>query len=131
MNPELLNNLLKPFKAFNILGKVTVNSALNPLLWAMTIFLIFMGVILILGTVDFWIIVIFIIIFLLIVLCLLTGFLYFMFKKPDYLRSESYQLQRYGIEMMGEKNKENTPQIIEAEKETKNLFQIIKKARNK
>lgn len=129
MNPDLLNNLLKPFKAFSVLGKVTVNSALNPLLWAMGILLFFMAVILISGKVDFLITIIFIVLLFLIIICLIGGFLYFMLKKPDYLRSESYQLQRYSMEMMGEKNKEIVHQVIEAEDETKSIGQIPRRVK--
>lgn len=124
MDTEILNTILKPLKAFGLLGKISVNSALNPLLWAMGIFLFFMAAILISGQVDFLIIIIFVILLFLIVLCLLGGFLYFMFKKPDYLRSETYQLQRYSMEMMGEKNKELVSQVIEAESDTKSIAQL-------
>ncbi len=49
-----------------------------------------------------------------------------MFKKPDYLRSETFQLQRYNMEMMGEKNKEIVPQAIEAEGDTKSRVKLPK-----
>lgn len=124
-------DLLKPFKAINILGKVTVNSILNCLLWAMTIFLFFLTIIIISGKSDVWITVTFIILLALIVLTILGGFIYCVVCKPDYLRSESFQQQKYTMEMMGEKNKEISGEVIDMIGGAKKPLQLPAKKRKK
>lgn len=61
-----------------------------------------------------------IIIFLLLLLTILTLYYlyrdyYFMHNHPEYLRSETYQLQKQQLEMMGSQAKEVPAQTIEAQ----------------
>lgn len=113
----LFNNFGKLFRAVGFLGKVSVNSALNPLLWLVGIFLLFFFIALF-HKLEFWIIAVLLFFLFLILATLLCSFVYLMLKKPDYLRSESYQIQKINMESLGEKNKEASPRIIEAQSES-------------
>lgn len=114
---HLFNNFGRLFRAAGFLGKVNVNSALNPLLWLTGIFLLFFFVVLF-HKLEFWIVVTLLIFLFLILVTVLGSFIYFMLKKPDYLRSESYQIQKINMESLGEKNKEISSQVIEAQDES-------------
>lgn len=104
-------------KIVNIKNAKNVNSALNPLLWLIGIFLLFFFVVLF-HRLEFWITAVLLIFLFLILITILGCFIYFMLKKPDYLRSESYQIQKINMESLGEKNKETSPLIIEAQSES-------------
>ena len=86
------------------ISKVAAKSAVNPILWlsalislplcALAAFTdpplkwIFVGI----GSIP--------------ILLTCVGFIYFMLKKPDYLRSEKFHIQKYSLEYLGEKGKE-------------------------
>lgn len=95
----------------NLAGKVTVRSSVNPLLWA--------GLVIALPlfyladkTDSNGMRIAFFIIASLIVLSILFAYFYFMFIKPDYLRSEEYQLKKQALEIYGDQGKELTEQQI-------------------
>lgn len=103
----------------SLFGKVTVKNVLESHIWLIGIFVFFiviMGIfhvdLLIIGGVF------------LLLLILVGHYMYshnfFMRNKPDYLRSETFQLQKQQQEMLGEKGKE-IPDVVIAEQPLKQL----------
>lgn len=96
---------LDPTKSLqSLVGKVIVRSSINPLLWLCGVISLPSLIILAFSNNSN------VQIFLAILACLplLAVFLaygYFMFKNPDYLRSEKFQSQQHAMDLHDEKNK--------------------------
>lgn len=118
--------------ANNLFGKINVRSVQNSQIWLLGVFLLFIVVSAIMN-INIW--VIFCLVLLLAVLTIQYIYRdnYFMRNHPEYLRSESYQLQKQQLEMMGSQSKELPAQDIEAlpviERPKDNKF--LKKGGNK
>lgn len=124
-----ISDLLKNFsKNIGVIGRVKAKSALESFNWIIAIYLTFLVPALFifkneLIIVGFMLAFLF---FLLLFYVIFYGFL--MIKKPDYLRTEEFQLHKYEMEMMGQKNKEIPAVIIESEPvlENQNLPKLKK-----
>ncbi len=86
-----------------VLRTIRVKSAVNPLLWlcgliSLPLFLIQF----VLGSFLFYLSSIAI----LPIIAVLVAYFYFMFKNPDYLRSEEFHIQKKSLELIGEKGQE-------------------------
>ena len=84
------------------LARLKVDSALNPCLWFAAIAFPFGAVVMVMTT--GWVQIAGLMIFVLLPVVLFAiGFLYFMVKSPDKLRSEQYELRRFALELIEEK----------------------------
>ena len=133
-----MNELLKNFfgkagdfiQGVGFVNKITVNSSLNPLLWFVALLLIFVFFSPLVGLsmeIVFIIVKLVVILFFVLIVC----YLYFMFKNPDCLRSETYLTKRLQIEAMGQKNKEISATIIEGSLNTQNTKLLKPGKKNK
>lgn len=95
-------------KISDVGGKISVKSALNPILWlcgiTITPILVAISVI----KKPIWLMVILLILIVLIVVIALFSFLYLLFKDPDKLQSEEYQLRKQEMELIQRKGEEDS-----------------------
>jgi len=110
----------------SLFGKITVKNVLESHIWLIGVLTLFITIMSILH-VSLWVIGG---IFLL--LAVLVGYYmyshnYFMRKKPEYLRSETFQLQKQQLEMLGRKGKEVPAEEIIQGKSIKQLPKPVKK----
>jgi len=125
---DLLEKFGGVIRSAGIIGKISVNSVLNSLIWVIALFCIVL-ITSFFAKVDDWRIV-WIIIFLgLVLIVFLFCFGYFAKKDPNALRSEKYNLEtrRYDLEMMGQKNKEIPLEAIVMESSEKIKPKAIQK----
>lgn len=139
MQPKSVTPFSLKFNLNQVFGKIYVSSILKDMIYVLAFFTVFVFLLAIFHVAT-WIIVLSFLI--------LIGFLIFfgycynwlMHNNPDSLKSESYQLGKQQLEMMGNKNNEVPAQVIEAEpvikkpKEKTNKKQIkapVGKGRNK
>jgi hypothetical protein len=99
---ESIFNLLS--KAEFIFGKVKVSSILNSMLWV-CFFISLPSFYFSVSSTGIWKCMYFGIAILPILITCFT-YIYFVWKNPDYLRSESFQIQKRTLEYLGEKGKE-------------------------
>jgi hypothetical protein len=88
--------------AHSAISRITLRSALNPLLWfclPMAIFFVWVGLTLAHGNVQ----IVLVIFGMVQALFPIAGFVYFAVFKPDYLRSENYQIQKDAMGILGAK----------------------------
>jgi len=78
-------------------AKVLRSSVIGPLAW-MTVILISAILLAFFFKIPLFIVIIFIIFFCLVMTIFVFAYMYFMFKNPDYLRSEFYFIQKLAIE---------------------------------
>lgn len=92
-----MDQWLKSIEAFA--GKITVRSAVNPLLWLCAVVsLPCLYLYAQTGKIFFAVLASFPI------AAVLFAYFYFLCTNPDYLRSEDYQLRRHSLEMLGDKD---------------------------
>lgn len=104
---EVLDKLGGVVRGAGIIGKISVNSSLNPLIWIIGLFCLVLVTSFFTGVNDWR--VVFVVIFLgVLLLAVLLAYAFFAKTNPDALRSETYNLEakKYQYEMMGQKNKE-------------------------
>ena len=118
-----------PFPQFpqiklNIFEKVSVSSVLKDMIYVIIFIALAIMLLGIFNPNAWWIAIFFLVVLsgLLIFFC--VCFYWLMKNRPDLLRSESYQLRKQQIEMMGNKEKEVPAQVIEGE-------QVIEKPKEK
>lgn len=61
--------------------------------------------------VDSWVVVVFFVVAIILFMVALIIYVYFAFKAPDYLRSESYQLRKQSLELLGDNDRATNPNI--------------------
>lgn len=91
-----------PFQTDSVATKVTVKSAVNPSLWACAV--ISAPLFALASITDGKIAYAFFIIATLPVAAFLISYIYLLFKNPDYLRSEDYQLKAESLKLLGSKD---------------------------
>jgi len=95
-------------KASDALGRITVRSALNPMLWLCGLVTIpCLAATALLPTHPLWLV----ILGSSPVAAAIIGFLYLLLRNPDKLQSESYQLRKQALELIEEKG---NPNVIDA-----------------
>lgn len=104
--------ILKGFSQ-SLFGKITVKSVQNSHIWLIGVFLLFI-ITAAVFKIETWIT-----ICLVLLLFVLVGYYlyrdhYFMKKHPEYLRSETFQLEKQHMEMLGEKNNEISESVADA-----------------
>lgn len=120
------SNFLKAI-SHSLFGKIIVKNVLESHIWligVLTLFITIMGIF----HVSLWIVGGIFLLLTSLVVYYMYSHNYFMHKKPEYLRSETFQLQKQQLEMLGQKGKEvPAEQIIEG----KSIKQIPKVTRKK
>jgi len=104
---EMFDKLGGVIRGAGVIGKVTVNSSLNPLIWPIGLLCLVLVCSFFTGVNDWRII--FVVVFIsVLILAVIVAFAYFAKTNPDALRSESYNLEvkKYHYESMGQKGKE-------------------------
>ena len=123
------NNQLLKVLSQSLFGKITVKNVQNSHIWLMGVFLLFIVIAAHLK-IPTWIIISFVSLLFMLVGYYIYRDSYFMHKHPEYLRSESLQLAIHKLEMGGEKGKEISAVMIEAEQAIKSP-QTVKQKKDK
>lgn len=100
-------------RSSNAAAQIRVNSALNPILW-LCVFVSPLCFYLASSTPREKLVILFMIIGCCPILIACIGFLYLLFRKPDYLRSEKFHLQKLSTEILGSKGHELSTDIDHA-----------------
>ena len=91
-----------PFKTDSLVQKVSVKSAVNASLWACVV--ISTPLFIISTQINGWLQVAFFVVATIPVIAFVVSYFYFLFKNPDYLRSEEYQLKAESLKLLGDKD---------------------------
>ena len=91
-----------PYRTDQIAQQVTVRSAVNPSLWACAV--ISFPLFCLSTQVNDWRSIAFFIIGIIPVISFCFSYFYLLFKNPEYLRSEEYQLRMNSIRLLGDKD---------------------------
>jgi len=91
-----------PFKADQFVQKITVQSAVNPSLWACVV--ISIPLFILSSKTSGWFSIVGFITALLLILVFIFSYIYLLFKNPEYLRSEGYQLKMNTMRLLGDKD---------------------------
>jgi len=86
----------------SVAGKISVKSAVNPSLWACVV--ISLPLFYSIAKVDGWLQVAFFIVAVIPIVAFLISYIYLLFKNPDYLRSEEYQLRAESLKLLGDRD---------------------------
>ncbi|HEU0081041.1 MAG TPA: hypothetical protein VFQ72_03385 [Candidatus Paceibacterota bacterium] len=91
------------FKASGAINKVSVKSAVNAALWLCGLISVpsFGAAIF---CIELWLKIVFLAIGLIPVILSIVAYLYFMLTKPEYLRSEEFQIKKHFIDALGDKD---------------------------
>ena len=104
--------MLSLTKIFDQASKIQIKSITDSLFkYSVIIFILGIGAAVF--KIYFWIIIILIFCGCLLLLLGLIFYIYFSIKNPDYLRSESFQLKKQSIEILGDKDNTMNPYIGE------------------
>lgn len=125
---DLLEKFGGVMRGAGIIGKVSVNSILNSLIWIIGLFCIVLIFSFFTGVND-WRVLCLIVFLGLVLIVFLFSFGYFAKNNPDALRSETFNLEtrKYQLEMMGQKNKEIPIEAIVIENSEKIKQEAISK----
>lgn len=91
-----------PFQTDSFAQKITVKSAVNPSLWACAV--ISVPLFILASTSGDKLVVAFFIVATIPVVSFFLSYLYLLFKNPDYLRSEDYQIRAESLKLLGSKD---------------------------
>jgi len=92
-----------PFRtSYSLAQQVAVKSAVNPSLWASVV--ISLPLFVLATRTSGWITVVIVIVALIPILIFAFSYLYLLFKNPEYLRSEEYQLRMNSMRLLGDKD---------------------------
>lgn len=91
-----------PFRTDKVAQQIAVKSAVNPSLWSCVTISIPLFVLS--ANTDGWLSVACFVIAIIPILIFGYSYLYFMYKDPEYLRSEQYQLRMNSMRFMGDKD---------------------------
>lgn len=122
-NIQLLKGLSQ-----SLFGKITVRSVQNSHIWLMGVFLLFILISALLK-IPTWIIICLVLLLFILVVYYLYRDNYFMRNHPEYLRSETLHLAIQKLEMLGEKDKEVSAEIIIEGKNAEELPTVTKKSK--
>jgi energy-coupling factor transporter transmembrane protein EcfT len=96
------NQVINWTKALQQISSIKIKSITDgPFIYALILFLF--GIITAISKVPAWITIVVFSVAGLVLLIAIIFYCYFCFKNPDYLRSESYQLRKHSIEILGDK----------------------------
>ena len=91
-----------PFQTDSFVQKITVKSAVNPSLWACAV--ISTPLFILANKDDNKLAIAFFIIATIPVISFFLSYVYLLFKNPDYLRSEDYQIKAESLKLLGSKD---------------------------
>ena len=91
-----------PFQTGSLAQKVHVRSAVNPALWACAV--ISIPLFFFASRTSGWLSIAYFFVAFLLVGVFIFSYLYFLFKNPEYLRSEEYQLRMSSMRLLGDKD---------------------------
>lgn len=115
-----------------IIGKVSVNTTLNPLIWIVALFCLLLAFSFFMNINDWRIICIFVFMGIFLI-AVLIAYAFFARTNPDALRSETYNLEvkKYQYESMGQKGKEIPIEEVTIGDAETNKLKAINKGDNK
>lgn len=99
-------------KIFEQVSKIQIKSITDPLLKYATIMIV-LGCICASLKTDNWVLLTIFSLGVLLLVVAIVFYIYFSIKNPDYLRSETFQLQKQSIEMLGDKENSLNPNVRE------------------
>ena len=91
-----------PFQTNSLVQQVTVKSAVNPSLWACAV--ISTPLFILASKVSGWLSAASFVVGLIPVVAFFISYMYLLFKNPEYLRSEDYQLRMNSMRLLGDKD---------------------------
>jgi phosphoglycerol transferase MdoB-like AlkP superfamily enzyme len=102
---------LSKFNLDKVFGQIKLSSGLKDMIYVIAL-IVMLALLLAMFKVSAWIIILAFILLIGIIIFFAYCYNYLMHNNPDLLRSESFQLQKQRIEMLGEKGKEMPAETI-------------------